>query len=75
MGRDADKLNRKIKELEQVDSAITAILSAGQSYGIGSRSLTRVSYDSLLKRKLQLEGEIASLSGGPGRFRKVIPIF
>jgi len=69
-----DKLKSAKAELEQINTAISMILGGAQSYSMGSRSLTRANLDTLLKRKDRLEDLIASLSGGSGRFRRVVPI-
>ena len=72
--RKKEKLEKAKKELEQIDSAITAILSGSQSYRIGTRSLTRADLATLYKRKDTLDDLVDALSGGSGRFRRVVPI-
>jgi hypothetical protein len=72
--RKLEKLAKAKAELEQIDSAITAILGGAQSYSIGTRSLTRADLATLHKRKDMLEDLIDAFSGGSGRFRRVIPI-
>ncbi|MDR1353421.1 MAG: hypothetical protein LBK05_09085 [Treponema sp.] len=72
--RKLEKLAKAKAELKQIDSAITAILSGAQSYSIGTRSLTRADLATLHKRKDTLEDLIDALSGGNGRFRRVIPV-
>lgn len=52
----------KTELLEQVNQAISAILLTGQSYTIGSRSLTRANITELRKLKADLEAEVASES-------------
>jgi len=75
MGKRNSKRLAEVKaELEQVNTAITAVLSGAQSYRIGTRALTRADLDTLYNRKDKLEDSIAALSGGSGRFRRVIPI-
>jgi len=69
-----EKLAKAKAELEQIDSAITMILSGAQSYRIGTRSLTRADLATLYKRKDTLEDLINALSGGSGRFRRVVPV-
>ena len=71
--RNAEKLAERKAELANVNTAIEKILGA-QSYTIGSRSLTRANLAELRKWKKELEDEIAGLSGGSGRFRRVIPV-
>jgi hypothetical protein len=72
--RNAEMLAERKKELADVKSAIKKILSGAQSYTIGSRSLTRANLPELRKWKKELEDEIAGLSGGSGRFRRVVPV-
>jgi hypothetical protein len=71
--RKSEKLAKAKAELKQIDSAITAILGGAQSYSIGTRSLTRADLATLYKRKDTLEDLVDALSGGNGRFRRVIP--
>lgn len=47
------------QQLQQVNNAIEAILKGGQSYTIGSRSLTRADLDKLNNMKANLEAQIA----------------
>lgn len=54
------RLEQKKRMLEQVDAAITAILTGAQAYTIGSRSLTRANLGDLLKAQKQLEADIAA---------------
>ena len=61
-------------ELQQVNNAISAILSGAQGYRIGSRSLQRADLATLYKRKDFLDDLISTLEGGSGRFKRVIPI-
>ena len=72
--RNSEKLAKAKAELGQVDAAITAILSGAQSYRIGTRSVNRAELATLYKRKDMLDDLIAALSGGSGRFRRVVPI-
>lgn len=46
--------------LEQVNTAISAVLSGGQSYKIGSRSLTRADLSMLKAMREELEAQISS---------------
>jgi hypothetical protein len=71
--RNAEKLAERKQELADVNTAIRKILLA-QSYTIGSRSLTRANLAELRGWKKELEDEIAALSGGSGRFRRVVPV-
>jgi hypothetical protein len=72
--RNVEKLAERKQELVDVNTAITAILGSAQSYSIGTRSLTRANLAELRKWKKELEDEIAALSGGSGRFRRVVPV-
>jgi hypothetical protein len=72
--RKSELLTERRSELADVKAAIKMILGGAQSYTIGSRSLTRANLAELRKWKKELEDEIAALTGGSGRFRRVIPI-
>ena len=72
--RNSEKLANAKTELEQVNAAITAILTGAQGYRIGSRSLQRADLAALYKRKDSIEDLIGVLEGGSGRFRRVVPI-
>ena len=53
--------NTKTAEmLEQVNSAISAVLAGGQSYKIGSRSLTRADLSMLKSMRDDLEAQVAA---------------
>lgn len=52
--------NQLEERLEQVNSAIAAVLAGGQSYSIGSRSLTRADLGKLQEIRADLESQIAS---------------
>lgn len=66
-GKDKDKtevdeyagLSDTQKQLKEVRTAISAILSGGQSYKIGSRSLTRADLTRLFEMQNQLETQVA----------------
>lgn len=51
--------------LEQVNEAITAVLMGGQSYRIGSRSLTRGDLSELMSLRDKLTAEEESGSSDP----------
>jgi hypothetical protein len=70
----AEKLAERREELKDVNAAIKTILCGAQSYTMGSRSLTRANLAELRNWKRELEDEIAGLSGGSGRFRRVVPV-
>lgn len=61
----------KVKRLATVNEAIESILYGGQSYKIGSRSLTRADLSTLIAERDKLEADIkAEQSCGlfPGTF-------
>ena len=69
--RRAEELAKAKSELAQIESAITAIISGAQSYGIGTRNVRKADLAELYKRKAVLEDSINSLSGR-SRFRRVV---
>ena len=50
--------------LAQINAAISTILVGGQSYSMGSRSLTRADLGKLVEMRAQLESEIAVETDG-----------
>jgi hypothetical protein len=52
------------QKLEQVDAAIEAILSGGQSYKIGSRQLTRADLSKLYEMQQDYQAQVNT--GSPG---------
>ena len=50
----------KEQQLAEVNKAIFAVLAGGQSYSIGSRSLTRADLALLKRMREELEAEITS---------------
>ena len=54
--------------LAQVTAAISAITLTGQSYTIGSRSLTRADLNALREFKKELEAQVASEGSNTGLF-------
>lgn len=65
----------KTEELELVEEAMRDILTGGQSTAYQGRSLTMANYDSLVKRKTQLEAEIANATaGGRSMITNVTPL-
>ena len=70
----AERLAERREELADVKAAIKMILNGAQSYRIGTRSLTRADLKELRKWKKELEDDIAGLTGGSGRFKRVIPV-
>jgi len=70
----AQRLADAKAELEQINGAISAILSGAQGYRMGSRSLQRADLATLYKRKDTLNDLIAGLEGGSGSVRRVVPV-
>ena len=52
------------EELDDVNAAIRAIRNGAQSYSTPSRSVTKVSYEGLLKERDKLEAQIAAMTYG-----------
>ncbi|HIU56205.1 MAG TPA: peptidylprolyl isomerase [Candidatus Ornithomonoglobus merdipullorum] len=61
-------------QLEEVNAAISAILMGGQSYKIGSRTLTRADLATLYKMKNELESAVSEAEA-PGLGRKTALAF
>lgn len=55
-----EEIMSKREQLAEVNQAISAIMRTGQSYTIGSRSLTRASLPDLYKMQADLEAKIAA---------------
>lgn len=55
----SEEIKNKREQLSQVNDAISAVLKTGQSYSIGSRTLTRANITELRHLKAELEAEIA----------------
>lgn len=62
------------EQLAEVTTAITSILTGGQSYKIGSRSLTRADLAELRAMKKELEQEVAA-EGTPVLGRKAAAVY
>ncbi len=60
MGKDLTAEQRLI----EVNNAISNILVGGQSYKIGSRSLTRADLDTLLAMQRDLQAQLANQNDG-----------
>lgn len=55
-------------QIAEIDKAITSVLSGGQSYKVGNRSLTRGDLATLYQMKKELENNAAGdNNGGLGR--------
>lgn len=63
------------EQLETVNEAIYAILKGGQSYKLGSRSLTRADLSMLYKMQKQLRSEIANTGDGSLFSDTVVGVF
>lgn len=59
------------EQLTEVNTAINKILNGGQSYKIGSRSMTRADLSTLFAMKKELESAINAESDGGGLGRGV----
>jgi hypothetical protein len=70
----ARRLAEAKAEYEQVNKAITAILSGAQGYKIGSRSVQKADLATLYTRKDSLSDLIGALEGGIGRIKRVVLI-
>lgn len=71
-----ERIQAKKAMLDEVDAAILKALS-GQSYSLGSRSVTRADLAELRKMQRELEAEIAALEESgttKRRFKRVVPI-
>lgn len=67
--------NNPAKMLEQINAAITAVLSGGQSYKIGSRSLTRADLSTLQAMRAELEAQITAGQASPLLDRTYVAFF
>ena len=70
-----DKIAEKKELLAEVNTAIKKALS-GQSYTLGSRSVTRADLDDLRSFRRELEAEIAALEERgttKRRFKRIVP--
>lgn len=64
-----------IEELKVVNEAIENVLVGGQSYKIGSRSLTRADLGLLYKRQRELQAELSGDATSPLFGDTVVAIF
>ena len=67
--------NNPAEMLEQNNAAITAVLSGGQSYKIGSRSLTRADLSTLQAMRAELEAQITAGQASPLLDRTYVAFF
>ena len=68
-------INNPAEMLEQINAAITAVLSGGQSYKIGSRSLTRADLSTLQAMRAELEAQITAGQAAPLLDRTYVAFF
>ena len=67
--------NNPEEMLEQINTAITAVLSGGQSYKIGSRQLTRADLATLQAMRAELEAQICAGQASPLLERTYVAYF
>ena len=67
--------NNPAEMLEQINAAITAVLSGGQSYKIDSRSLTRADLSTLQAMRAELEAQITAGQASPLLDRTYVAFF
>lgn len=67
--------NNPAEMLDQINAAITAVLSGGQSYKIGSRSLTRADLSTLQAMRAELEAQITAGQASPLLDRTYVAFF
>jgi hypothetical protein len=57
-----------LKELSEIERAVSAIVTGGQAYSLnsggGSRSVTMADYAALIKRKQEILYELSCIQGG-----------
>lgn len=58
-----ENTSKTTEMLEQVNAAISAVLAGGQSYRIGTRSLTRADLSQLKAIRDDLEAQLSSGAG------------
>lgn len=62
------------EQLAEVQAAISAILTKGQSFTINGRRLDRADLDALYKREGMLERKLAREARGGMRVRQAVPV-
>jgi len=62
------------EQLEEVQAAISAIVTGAQNYAIGNRSLTRANLDTLYKQEERLLGMVGRQNGTAGQVRGITKI-
>lgn len=63
MMSEVSRRDKLAEQLQDVETAIHAVLVGGQEYRIGSRSLTRADLTRLYQMKKELQGELAAEDG------------
>lgn len=62
------------EQLEQVDTAITTILTGAQSYSVGGRSKTNADLNTLMSERKRLQILVQRETDGGMRVRGVTPV-
>ena len=70
-----DNRTKAVEMLAQVNTAITTVLAGGQSYKIGSRSLTRADLALLKSMRDDLEAQLAQEDSGELLGRTYVAFF
>lgn len=65
----------KQEQLDEINKAISTVLVGGQSYSIGSRSLTRADLRLLKEMREELEAEITTDTGNGLLDNTVVAVF
>ena len=76
MSSTEERLTKYREQLEAVDEAILKVLS-GQSYSLGSRTVTRADLKQLRLFRKELEADIEALEANGTtrrRFKRIVPI-
>jgi len=61
------------EDLKFVRAAIREIIGGAQRYSIDNRSADKADLRTLLEERDRLEDLVDALSGGTGRFRRIVP--
>jgi len=72
MSEQSKRLIKLREQLQEIESAISAIISGAQEYRIGSRSLKRADLTILYRERDRLEKEIEAEESGNGIFHVAI---
>ena len=74
MSTSFDKMTKQ-EQLDEINKAISTVLVGGQSYSIGSRSLTRADLRLLKEMREELEAEITSDTSSSLLDNTVVAVF